>query len=176
MKPKLTQDFLKESVSYDKETGEFSRKQRPISHFKNARSMNSSNAKFANSPCGAITKGGYISINVGGFSYLAHRLAWLYVYGNFPNNGMDHINSVKIDNRISNLRECTQAENMQNLKNPKAENKCGFLGVHKVRNHKFRALIVCGSIRKHLGYFRTPEEAHLAYISEKRKLHDFNEL
>jgi hypothetical protein len=57
---------------------------------------------------------GYIFISVLGRRQLAHRLAWLYVHGELPKEDMDHINGVRNDNRLANLRVCSRAENMQN--------------------------------------------------------------
>lgn len=76
---------------------------------------------------GSVNNRGYLKISLNGDGYLSHRLAWLYVYGVWPNE-IDHINGVKTDNRIENLRNVTRTENQQNAKR-RADNKSGFTGV-----------------------------------------------
>lgn len=97
----LTSESLKLALNYDSKTGLFT---------------NVENGKL----CGCDSNShGYISIGVYGKRHLAHRLAWLYVYGEFPKNQIDHINRVKTDNRIENLRDVTSAENLKNRENTK---------------------------------------------------------
>jgi hypothetical protein len=94
--------------------------------------------------------------------YLAHRLAWLYVHGYWPSNDIDHINGIRDDNRIANLREATRRENLQNTRRRRT-NKWGK-GVTHVSRQSWQARIRVGSARLHLGPFDTPdEEAHRAY-------------
>ena len=102
-KPKsnLTQEVLKEHLSYDPNTGIFTR--RHSFRFFNAGDI----AGFSNG------KKNYTRIKLLGDRFLAHRLAWLYVYGTWPENQIDHINCDKTDNRICNLRVVNQFENMQ---------------------------------------------------------------
>lgn len=113
---------------------------------------------------------GYIACKIDGSSYVAHRLAWLYVHGEWPNKWLDHINGVKDDNRISNLRLCTPSENQQNL-----SGKNGAIGTrwHPKANRWFAAIKINGRC-KHLGSFLTQSEAHAAYLLAKQKLHLFN--
>jgi hypothetical protein len=117
---------------------------------------------------------GYIQIKIDGKLYKAHRLAWLYVYKEFPENEIDHINEIKDDNRIVNLRLATKRQNMQNISNPRADNKSGYLGVcwHN-RYKKWYAQISINNKKKYLGYFNTAEEASKAYIKAKRLHHKF---
>jgi hypothetical protein len=88
---------LKELLTYDPETGVFTW------------------IKRSNNIAGAVDAYGYIVIRLDKILYKAHRLAWLYMYGNFPSCNLDHINQIKNDNRICNLRMVTQSQNMQNL-------------------------------------------------------------
>jgi hypothetical protein len=90
---------------------------------------------------------------------------------------LDHINGIKRDNRIENLREATDSENQQNQKKPPAHNTSGFLGVTKYkRNGKWVAGIKLNGKRINLGYFDTPEAAHAAYLQKKKELHPFQTL
>ena len=90
---KLTQSRLKEVLAYDPYSGKFTWKV-------------SLNTKIrAGSAAGCLSPEGYIRITIGGKKYKAHRLAWFYVYGYFPENQVVHLNGARSDNRISNLRE-----------------------------------------------------------------------
>lgn len=97
----LTQARLKELFDYSPETGVFTRKS-AVSQCK------------AGDSAGSLDPIGYLRISVDGNPFWAHRLAWLYVTGSFPLGLIDHINRVKTDNRILNLRDVTQRENVAN--------------------------------------------------------------
>lgn len=112
---------------------------------------------------------GYRILRIGGIQIYEHRAAWFYVYGRMPLGDIDHINGDKSDNRICNLREATRAKNMLNLHKPNKNNKTGFLGVHKVGNSYASRITVAGQT-KHLGCFKTPEEAHKRYMEYKNIL------
>lgn len=105
---------------------------------------------------------GYVSIGIAGYQYLAHRIAWSFVHGDpGPAAQIDHINGVRDDNRIANLRAATHAENSQNSK-PRTHNLCGIKGVRKIRN-KWHARIKVEKKEIWLGSFDTAEEAKAAY-------------
>ena len=112
---------------------------------------------------------GYVRIKINGKSYLAHRLAFLYMTGNFPNI-TDHINGIRSDNRFENLRDVSVAINRQNIRTHDADNKCSFLGVTNYKG-KFRATIKVNKKTKHLGLFATAKDAHAAYVLAKREYH-----
>jgi hypothetical protein len=113
---------------------------------------------------------GYIHITIKGKKFLAHRLAWMFVHKTFPQSAIDHINGVRTDNRIENLRTVTHSENLQNQKNPRGKNP--YLGVSfsKYMN-KWLASITVNKFQKNLGYFDTAELAREAYLSAKRIYH-----
>jgi hypothetical protein len=153
----INQSKLKEIFSYDAETGFFTRLV--------------STARLAKSGTVVNNKGalGYFQIKVAGKSYLAHRLAWLYVYGEFPKEHIDHINGNPSDNRISNLRDVDRRINMQNKKT-KSSNKSGYLGVFP-NCGKWIARIRKDGVLMNLGNFSTPDAAHEAYLQKKRAIH-----
>lgn len=162
----LTQESLKKLLHYDAETGVFTWEINPCKNIKHG------------DTAGTINTRGYLIITINKKQYGAHRLAWLYIHGHWPINLIDHINSVKIDNRLVNLREATLSENMQNQKSAQRNNlSSGLIGVtFNKRCGKFISRIMLNNKRKNLGYFNTAEEAHRVYIEEKRKLHKFNTL
>src|SRR5690606_29866615 len=85
-------------------------------------------------------KDGYRQVGIGGSHYLAHRLAWLHVYGCWPENLIDHLNGVRDDNRICNLRDVDDRTNNENILRKRSDNTSGYLGVHFDRkSNKFRA-------------------------------------
>jgi hypothetical protein len=124
---------------------------------------------------GCRMKHGYIGIRLDDTLYLAHRLVWLYVHGNWPADQIDHIDGNRANNKLANLREVTNMENAQNTRNPRPNNKSGFLGVRK-ENSKWLAEIKVNYKPTRIGLFDTPEEAHQAYILTKRELHAKNTL
>jgi len=96
--------------------------------------------------------------------YLAHRLAWLYVHGVWPEETIDHKDGNPSNNRLRNLRLATRSQQQENLHRPKGANP--YVGVYKVGN-KYSARIN----DRHLGYYPTPEKARAAYIAEKTRVH-----
>lgn len=153
---------LRKLLSYDPTTGEFTR-------------IKSSGGRFAGSKAGCKNTAGYIVIRVDDRLYLAHRLAWLYVTGDWPQHDIDHINGERTDNRFSNLRECNMSLNLQNRRRANTNNKLGLLGVIALRNGYTASINVLGK-QVWLGMHKTPEAAHAAYIKAKRKLHPYGEL
>jgi hypothetical protein len=119
---------------------------------------------------GTKDREGYIRIRIDYVKYAAHRLAWMFVHGDFPKMFIDHINGVKHDNRICNLRDVTRSVNMQNLRRPQGQNK--FLGVYKrPKSKKWRAKIQVNGKQINLGTFLTEVAARNAYIEAKRIYH-----
>jgi hypothetical protein len=175
---KLTQELLKELLSYDPNTGVFTWLPRDAKWFKSLNSYLSWNTKHANTIAGSPNNKGYIKILIFGKSYAAHRLAWLYAYSEWPKKQVDHINAIKHDNSISNLREASNSENLQNRSSCLSSNKAtGMLGVSFHNGtKKYQASIRLNRKHYYLGLFITPEEAHAAYVSAKRKLHPFSTL
>jgi hypothetical protein len=158
METLLDQKTLHELLSYDKSTGIF-------------RWKKSRRGVKINKNLGTDNGFGYLRITVLGKSYYAHRLAWVYVHGKWPENEIDHINGDKSDNRIKNLRDVTQIQNAQNKVIPSSKNKSSVLGVswHK-RAKKWQAHICIYKERKYLGLFDSIEKAHESYLNEKNRI------
>ena len=119
---------------------------------------------------GRIDSGGYRQIAINKKRYAAHRLAWLYVYGKWPEALLDHKNLVKDDNRIENLRECTLINNCWNRR-MRSDNTTGLKGVTPSYKGKFGSYIAVEGKNIYLGYFDTAEEAHAAYVVASKKYH-----
>ncbi|CAH0445688.1 hypothetical protein LMG10661_01872 [Ralstonia syzygii subsp. syzygii] len=124
------------------------------------------------SPAGAVLSNGYIGIRIDGVRYLAHRLAWLLIHGEWPQGEIDHINGSRHDNRIENLRDVPRSLNQQNQTRPQSSNTTGALGVSRAdAKGRFRARIFNDGRQHHLGTFKTVEEASQAYVFAKRQMH-----
>jgi len=158
MAPLVTAEHLRQVLDYDQETGKF--------FWKAPRS----NVVKIGDEAGCVNHYGYHVISIACRYYRANRLAWLYVYGEWPKNYVDHINGVRLDNRIANLRDVPAKVNAENRKGPQKDNKVGVLGVSKKRK-RWAARVKTEGKTKHLGCFDTPEEAHQAYLSAKRQIH-----
>jgi hypothetical protein len=118
---------------------------------------------------------GYLVIGVNRMRYAAHRLVWLWHHGALPRHQLDHINGIRSDNRIENLREATAGENRQNMKD--RANNTGLRGVYfnsrPGRVKRYSASIAVNGKSRCLGYFLTKDEAHVAYLKAKSELHKF---
>lgn len=113
---------------------------------------------------------GYVEIRVNMKKHYAHRLAWFYVYGEWPTAMLDHINRVKDDNRISNLRLSDHSQNGLNMVRAKSNSESGVLGVTK-RGSRYSAGITVRGQRLSLGTYDTAEAASKAYFEAKTKCH-----
>jgi len=157
----LTQKRLKELLTYDGNTGVFVWNER--------RGGSASKGSIA----GALTQG-YRNIMVDKRTFQAHRLAWLYVYGKFPEKDLDHINLKRDDNRISNLREVNDSENKQNQRKY-STNTSGYKGVWKSKSSKKWKAAICVNYKTiSLGSFEKIEDAAKAYEDAAKKFHRFN--
>lgn len=117
---------------------------------------------------GCLRPNGYRTIAVDREVNLAHRLAWLLVYGEWPDGDLDHINGERDDNRIVNLRLATRAQNNMNARRP-CSNTSGYKGASFCRG-KWDARIGIDGKDVYLGSFDTPEEAHAAYANAASKV------
>lgn len=155
----LTQSRLRELLRYDPATGLFSwwkvapGRWKPIA--------------------GCINKAGYCLIRIDYVAHYAHRLAWLYIRGEWPDGEIDHKDGNPSNNSLENLRCVSHAENMQNARCGKRQDKQITLpGAYRdQKTGKWRAAISIDGRYTHLGQFATEKEAHDAYMRARRELH-----
>ena len=154
----LTQEELKKQLQYDENTGLFTR-------------LAAKRGVKVGAVTGTPTSGGYLEIRVNYKKLKAHRLAWLYVYGELPRFALDHIDGNPSNNRIKNLRLCTHTENLHNVGVRKG-NISGIKGVnwHKSRG-KWQARAVVNHKPYYIGLFKTLEEASAAYQAFAKEHH-----
>ena len=147
----MTVEELRGLLSYDQETGIFTWKTNRRGRVK------------AGDIAGKVNRHGYRQIKICGVSYMAHRLAWLFVHGRMPENELDHINRDQLDNRASNLREASRLDNCRNV-GGWSNKKSGLpLGVtYDNTRGKFMARASLDGVSKNLGRFDTAEEADKA--------------
>lgn len=149
----LTHDLLRQLLHYDEATGAFT-------WLVSRQRVKAGDA--ARPKCNAQ---GYKDIKIGGKLYAAHRLAWLYTRGCWPDGQVDHINGDRGDNRACNLRLATNRQNQQNQKK-RSDNSSGLKGVSwNSARRKWIAQIKVAGEKKYLGGFDTAAEAHSAYVS-----------
>lgn len=157
----IEHERLLDLVNYDPTTGVFSRL------------IKTSSRSLSGDIFGSHCRG-YLTGMLDGKTYRLHRLAWFYINKTWPQFGIDHINGIKSDNRIENLREATQAENGQNMRISE-RNTSGYLGVSYFSARcLWKATITINRAVKHLGYFPSPELAFMAYSNAKQEAHKFN--
>lgn len=156
----LDQKTLKEYLTYNPITGEFTR----------IKSESIRNIGVA----GTVSTDGYCRIELLGKKFLAHRLAFLYMTGEWPKQVVDHINHCKSDNSWSNIRDVSQTKNLENQVIARTNNKSGYLGVSFLsRYQRHRAQIVLNGKQIRLGMYDTAEEAHSHYKEFKELYLDF---
>lgn len=154
----LTKERLCEVLKYNKEDGCFTW-------------IKTKKRVKAGQVAGRLNQKGYRQIVIDGNYYMAHRLAWLYMHGHFPAFHIDHINGVKDDNRFSNLREASSAENNRNVR-ISSRNTSGVKGVSFSKDiGKWKAYCHDGEVNVHLGYFSEIRDAERMVREYRVKFH-----
>lgn len=116
---------------------------------------------------------GYRIVKIEGVRYKAHRLIWVYVHGVLPVEVIDHINGVRSDNHIDNLRSVSQLVNTQNQTKPTIASQTGALGVYwSTRKAGYIGQVSVNGKKRRRGPYRTVEQAAQAYLELKRKYHE----
>jgi hypothetical protein len=161
-KADLTAARLRDIIKYDPETGAFTWLV-SIGH----------RCKPGQSAGHIGNVGGYLLIGIERKTYTAHRLAWLYVHGEWPKQHIDHINGVRLDNRIANLRDVPNSINCQNRHTAMPSSTHGYLGAtYNKRVGVWAATITANGKTYSLGCHKSGEAAHQAYLEAKRRLHE----
>lgn len=155
----LTAEIARELLNYDPETGHITRKK-------------SDHYWCVGKVIGTPSAKGYLTAWVYDGVYQLHRVAWLMAHGYWPVEQLDHINHIRNDNRRVNLRECTNAENRQNIR-PEGYGASGYLGVYPRANGMWMAKIILNGKMRYLGLFDTAEAADEAYRAAKEQVHVF---
>ncbi|AUX94248.1 HNH endonuclease [Mixta gaviniae] len=145
----LTHEYLIDNLYYNKETGLFTwvkpRKRITVGSY-----------------AGCQNLAGYITICLDKKIYRAHRLAWFFINGSWPDGEIDHINGIKTDNRISNLRQATRSENQRNQNAPKT-NTSGIKGVSWDKKHKrWHAQCMVDKKLYNIGRYKDKADAEIA--------------
>lgn len=120
---------------------------------------------------GLMDSHGYLQVGIGGRSVLVHRIIWMMFNDDYPEQ-IDHIDRVRTNNKIENLRAATNGINQQNASTRK-DNTSGMVGVN-FKNGKWQARIAINKKRIHLGCFESFNEAKLAYQKAKKEHHPFS--
>lgn len=140
----------KHGIEYNPETGVLTRRGKPVRSIRGL---------------------GYLGLKIERKHYYAHRIAWLFVHGEWPENDIDHINGIKTDNRIANLRHCTRSENQRNH-GLTAANKSGRKGAsYSSRCRAWVATIRVNGKQVYLGTFPDRDAAGRAYDEASKRLH-----
>lgn len=156
-KTDITLDVMRSVLSYDPATGIFTWKEKPHK------------GAFAGDIAGGLHGSGYRVIGIAGHVFSAHRMAWLFVHGRWPNGMLDHRDLNRDNNAISNLREATDILNQANTKlSPR--NTSGYRGIIRrkprrlgAKEKPWAALITIRGKKRYIGVFDTPEEASAAF-------------
>lgn len=156
-----TADEVRGLLDYSPETGEFRWR------------VNRGGIK-AGSIAGTRHISGCVVVSLSKRLIKAHRLAWLCAHGKWPADQIDHINGVRWDNRIANLREANDKQNQQNRRRANKNSQSGLLGASwDCDRELWQARIKVDGRQLYIGRFDTAEEAHAAYLKAKAELHPF---
>jgi hypothetical protein len=165
IKDGLSPEQLHAALDYNPDTGVFTWHHRPDQSTR-------TNSRMAGKPAGHhCARLKYVLLGLNGRLYRAHRLAWLYVHGEWPEGEIDHINGDGFDNRISNLRLATRSQNNMNVRAHR-DSTSGLKGAYwDKRSRTWLAQIRLNGKQHYLGKYDTAEEAHAAYCAAAERLH-----
>ena len=154
----ITAEEARQLFSYNPDTGDLTRRSRKQN-------------VFVEGVVGTPNNYGHLVVGAMGKTYLAHRIAWLIVTGEWPAIGIDHVNGCSRDNRWCNLRLATKSQNAMN-RGVQSNNASGLKGVswHKA-SKKWQAHISVNGRGKYLGLYEKASEAHAAYCTAAKELH-----
>lgn len=155
----LTREEVRRLLDYDLNTGHFTWK------------VKTSNRVKVGDIAGVKGTNGYVFLSINNHKLYAHRVVWFYVYGEWPKEFIDHVNGIRDDNRLVNLRLASASQNASNGV-LRSTNKSGFRGVSWSKEKKKWVSRIVKNRKQHvLGYFERKEDAHYAYVEAARPLH-----
>jgi len=156
---KVTGTTMAMFLDYNPETGAFYRK------------LKTGPNSYPGEEITCLNDEGYIIVTMMGARLRAHRLAWVWMTGNWPKEDIDHINGNRADNRFINLRGATRSQNLQNS-GMRSYNKTGYKGVHFCnQRQKYVAQIRINKKATCLGRFETLEEASAVRIAAEKRFY-----
>ena len=167
-RPELSKSLVRDLLDYNPITGHLRWRTRDRKWFSSDRAWRTFNTRFANKPALTSTNtSGYFQGPFLGKHELAHRLIWVWMTGDIPDE-IDHKDGVRTNNKWVNLRNVCRSTNAKNHARQR-NSTTGFTGVGFSEEHqKYRARITFEGKRHHLGLFTTPKEAAKAYDLAKR--------
>ena len=155
----LTHARLVELLNYDPTTGVFTWRKKP------------SRRVVVGTIAGHVRPGdGYFVIMIARKVHYGHRLAWFYMTGAEPSYEVDHIDTIRTNNRFANLRLADSFPNQQNMRKPTKRNRSGALGVSAI-GRGYRATVRHAGKNHYSRTFASVDEAYVEYVAMKRKLH-----
>lgn len=160
---------ISEVLKYDPDTGSFEWKPRPREMFRSLHEFVRWNNRYAGKPTGNKHYSGYVHLIFLGRRFAAHRVAWLFLYGQWPEGEIDHVNGIRSDNRGTNLRDVDRSGNQRNASR-RTDNTSGVVGVvWSKRASKWASRINIYGQRKNLGFFDQLEDAVAARKAAERE-------
>lgn len=175
MKKTLPIPYLHELLDADFEAGTLTWRRRPVERFKDGKQSAAHNAaiwnsRYAGKVAGTRDNNGYLCFKISDRNYFVHRTLWAMANGVWPEDQIDHANGVRDDNRLSNLRAVSHAENGRN-RTARRGGTSRFPGVYWHKSDgKWRAKIMIDGKTKHLGMFTKELKAAAAYRTAARAL------
>ena len=169
---RVSVSMLHQVLFYDQDEGRLFWLERPVSMFKSERDQIAWNARFAfKEAFSGLTGKGYLCGRIFGVRYFAHHVVWAMNYGAWPNQIIDHIDRVKTNNRLDNLRAASKQQNCIN-RGCSPHSSSQYLGVHwDSRKRKWIAQIVGEARKKFLGAYVSEIDAALAYDAAAKTFH-----
>jgi hypothetical protein len=167
--PLPSQEYLHKCLLYNPDTGVLTYKERDREDFPKKTNPKTWNTKYADKQITCRIKTGYVRVVLHGKQYKAHRIIWKMIHNEEPEQ-IDHVNGVRHDNRLENLRPCTNATNAMNKK-PRDLRGDGIKGISWItKRGMWRAEIKCDGKRRCLGYFSNRDDAAMAYSDAAKEL------